>query len=52
MCATKSLLTALEIEMISASSLQTILLQNREGQDYCVACSDLASDSGKDDPGQ
>ncbi|XP_005102581.1 uncharacterized protein LOC101855352 [Aplysia californica] len=28
----------------------TILLQTRQGQNYCVACSELNSDVGKDDP--
>ena len=37
--------------MLICTGLQNILLQDREGQDYCVACNDLASDSGKDDPG-
>jgi len=28
----------------------TILLQNREGANYCVACEELESETSKDDP--
>lgn len=30
---------------------QTILLQDRLGKNYCVACSELDSDTDKDNPG-
>ena len=31
--------------------VQTILLQDKRGRNYCIACSELDSDAGKDDPG-
>lgn len=31
--------------------LQTILLRDKQGTDFCVACRDLSADSDKDDPG-
>ena len=33
------------------SNLQTILLQDREGENYCIACRELDTDTSKDDPG-
>ena len=31
--------------------LQTILLRDKQGEDYCVACKELTSDTDKDNPG-
>jgi hypothetical protein len=34
-----------------AFGLQTILMQSKQGVDYCVSCNELDSDATKDDPG-
>lgn len=41
----------LMMDIFAYSSIQTILLQDRQGVNYCVACSELDSDNTKDDPG-
>ena len=38
--------------LIFFSNLQTILLQDKEGENYCIACRELDTDTSKDDPGK
>ncbi len=37
---------------ISCCVFQTILLQDKQDRQYCVACSELDADGNKDDPGE
>ena len=37
---------------VHACGFQTILLQTKQGSNYCIACSELDSDADKDDPGE
>jgi len=39
------------LSLSQSSLMQTILLQDREGGEYCVSCRELTSDTDKDDPG-
>lgn len=32
-------------------NLQTILLEDKQGMKYCIACRELDTDTDKDDPG-
>ena len=48
----KKLLCTFEYIMIFFFSFQTILLRDKQQQDYCVACSELDTEHAKDDPGE
>ena len=40
------------LKRIDLFCFQNILLQDREGRNYCVACNELDADGNKDDPGE